>query len=126
MEDIQNYTINQTNLNDTYDGHIDDNEVNKSFNNMIIITMSLLIMSISCLTACCRYCEGSPKQPNTLTEKILFTDIMSNEVCSICLEKFTQNEEISLLTCKHQFHKQCVEKWFKKDTSCPICRQSVV
>lgn len=126
MEDIQNYTINQTNLNDTYDGHIDDNEVNKSFNNMIIITMSLLIMSISCLSACCRYCEESPKQPNTLTETILFTDIRSNEVCSICLEKFTQNEEISLLTCKHQFHKQCVEKWFKKDTSCPICRQSVV
>ena len=67
------------------------------------------------------------RQQNNYSDfSMLYYHIGDKKECSICLEKFTQNEEISLLTCKHQFHKQCVEKWFKKDTSCPICRQSVV
>ena len=137
MEHILNYTINHTYMNDSYNHGDDINDVNdvndvndeditSSFQRMLLITMSLIIMSISCLSACCRHCEESPKQPTTLTETILFTDIMSNETCSICLESFAKNEKISLLSCNHTFHKQCITEWFKKDTSCPICRQNVV
>ncbi|GMY10875.1 putative ring-h2 finger protein atl12 [Fagus crenata] len=28
-------------------------------------------------------------------------------------------------TCKHTFHKQCVDKWLTIDMHCPICRGSV-
>lgn len=127
--------INQS-MNDTYDGNDVDNgsdgyehtvnNTNQSFNNMILISVSLIIMSISCLTACCRYHEDRSSTKNTLGEKILFTDIMSSDECSICLEKFKVDDKIIQLKCSHKYHTQCITKWFDKDKSCPICRQSPV
>ena len=127
--------INQS-MNDTYDGNDVDNgsdgyehtvnNTNQSFNSMILITVSLIIMSISCLTACCRYHESRETKKSILGEKILFTDIMSSDECSICLEKFKVDDKIILLKCSHKYHSHCITKWFDKDKTCPICRQSPV
>ena len=43
--------------------------------------------------------------------------------CCVCLCRFEAEEEVSELSCKHFFHKGCLEKWFdNKHTTCPICR----
>ncbi|XP_057948781.1 probable E3 ubiquitin-protein ligase XERICO [Malania oleifera] len=43
--------------------------------------------------------------------------------CCVCLCGFEGEEEVSELSCKHFFHKGCLEKWFdKQHTSCPLCR----
>ncbi|PPR94091.1 hypothetical protein GOBAR_AA26574 [Gossypium barbadense] len=42
--------------------------------------------------------------------------------CSICLEKFKEEEEGSEMPCKHVFHSDCVEKWLRINRSCPVCR----
>ncbi|KAL0004347.1 hypothetical protein SO802_011908 [Lithocarpus litseifolius] len=43
--------------------------------------------------------------------------------CCVCLCRFEAEEEVSELSCKHFFHKSCLEKWFdNKHTTCPICR----
>ncbi|GLT86530.1 hypothetical protein SLE2022_046650 [Rubroshorea leprosula] len=43
--------------------------------------------------------------------------------CCVCLCRFEAEEEVSELSCKHFFHKNCLEKWFDgKNSSCPLCR----
>jgi hypothetical protein len=40
--------------------------------------------------------------------------------CAICLSSL-QNPN-TLKDCNHQFHGECIDAWFKKSTTCPICR----
>jgi len=49
--------------------------------------------------------------------------------CAICIQDFKSNEYYrELPKCKHQFHKKCIDKWFKidKQMSCPICRKEYI
>jgi hypothetical protein len=42
--------------------------------------------------------------------------------CSICLEN-NNDKSIQLHKCKeHAFHKDCIEKWFTKSRTCPMCK----
>jgi NACalpha-BTF3-like transcription factor len=45
--------------------------------------------------------------------------------CSICLEDFSDEDEISTLKCGHIFHKECVVNWGKYRQDCPMCRAKV-
>ena len=49
--------------------------------------------------------------------------------CSICLGDFELEEEIVILSCKHEFHKLCVQEWFRenigKNQTCPNCRNNL-
>ncbi|KAK0574924.1 hypothetical protein LWI29_031026 [Acer saccharum] len=43
--------------------------------------------------------------------------------CCVCLSGFQADEEVSELSCKHFFHKGCLDKWFDNNhTTCPLCR----
>lgn len=43
--------------------------------------------------------------------------------CCVCLCRFEGDEEVSELSCKHFFHKGCLDKWFdNQHISCPLCR----
>ncbi|KAH7570365.1 hypothetical protein JRO89_XS05G0093500 [Xanthoceras sorbifolium] len=43
--------------------------------------------------------------------------------CCVCLSGFEADEEVSELSCKHFFHKGCLDKWFdNKHSTCPLCR----
>lgn len=50
--------------------------------------------------------------------KLEFND--ENE-CIICFSKLDIKKEI--LQCGHCFHKKCINNWFKKQRTCPICRK---
>jgi hypothetical protein len=45
--------------------------------------------------------------------------------CSICLNEFDDDCEISILTCTHIFHKDCMIEWGKYKQSCPVCREEI-
>ena len=45
-------------------------------------------------------------------------------MCSICYEPIRWYQK-KTLTCKHSFHRSCINKWFKKKLVCPYCKQSV-
>jgi hypothetical protein len=61
------------------------------------------------------------------SNKIKKDDVIVNENCLICMEKYNTNEFKRLLPkCKHYFHKKCVDKWLKKNASCPICRDKII
>jgi len=46
--------------------------------------------------------------------------------CSICLDKFEENDVVSILPCSHVFHKDCLSDWavMPKD-ECPMCRKDM-
>jgi len=46
-----------------------------------------------------------------------------NEDCCICLEKITPQCRRVRIPCQHRFHQDCIKKWLKQDTRCPLCRQ---
>ena len=44
--------------------------------------------------------------------------------CAICLSDEAAFEGY-ITFCNHQFHAECLEKWVRKQSSCPICRGSI-
>ena len=50
--------------------------------------------------------------------------------CSICYENIYKNSNISILSCKHTFHSNCISKWcrekHKSEISCPECRYIIL
>ena len=65
------------------------------------------------------------KKPTDMFQE-KYKRITSNETdktCSICFEQFKEGEYKRTLTCKHEYHKKCIDKWINKGNySCPICR----
>lgn len=46
-----------------------------------------------------------------------------NETCPISQEKLEENEEITILPCKHGFKTEYIENWLNKQScECPVCR----
>ena len=45
--------------------------------------------------------------------------------CPICLEELVSGEVLRCLPCKHQFHRDCVDRWLTQKATCPICQQSL-
>ena len=47
--------------------------------------------------------------------------------CDICMEEFKLKEYKRIIpSCKHYFHKKCIDKWLKKKSTCPICRKELL
>lgn len=54
-----------------------------------------------------------------------YTRDMEFTECSICLENYNIGEEVRILSCKHCFHKNCIDSWLGTMLRCPICRKAV-
>ncbi|ETW82104.1 hypothetical protein HETIRDRAFT_440169 [Heterobasidion irregulare TC 32-1] len=49
------------------------------------------------------------------------------ERCLICLEEYAPEEDLRLMTCRHLFHKTCVDRWLQTGrNNCPACRSQGV
>ena len=46
----------------------------------------------------------------------------SSKSCAICLRRFEAGQIIYRLPCKHILHKDCLDPWFLKQSTCPLCR----
>lgn len=47
--------------------------------------------------------------------------------CCVCLGDFEFKEELlQVPSCKHVFHIDCIHHWLHTNTSCPLCRCSVI
>jgi len=45
--------------------------------------------------------------------------------CSICLSDFNEGVLLRTLTCGHQFHRHCVDKWLRRNKRCPLCMHAI-
>ena len=52
---------------------------------------------------------------------LLETD-QSTYVCGECPICFETGKLIQLPKCKHNFHAHCLKQWYRKQKSCPLCR----
>ncbi|KAF7799383.1 hypothetical protein EIP86_010615 [Pleurotus ostreatoroseus] len=49
------------------------------------------------------------------------------ERCLICLDDYDPDDDLRLMTCRHTFHKECVDKWLQVGrNNCPACRSKGV
>ncbi|XP_073291095.1 RING-H2 finger protein ATL66-like [Primulina huaijiensis] len=47
--------------------------------------------------------------------------------CCICIGPFKEGDKMKMLPeCKHCFHSECVDEWLNAQSSCPLCRASLV
>ncbi|KAN0130209.1 hypothetical protein V8E53_011966 [Lactarius tabidus] len=47
--------------------------------------------------------------------------------CLICLEDYDPEEDLRLLSCRHVFHRDCVDRWLETGrNNCPACRSQGV
>jgi hypothetical protein len=47
---------------------------------------------------------------------------VKEDVCSICLNKKLESENIIKTMCGHFYHRVCIEKWATVNSRCPDCR----
>jgi hypothetical protein len=50
----------------------------------------------------------------------------SGEPCSICWGPMNANNSKKLDNCVHLYHTKCIEKWKKKNNTCPQCRTPII
>lgn len=69
----------------------------------------------------CRRCYDYNECPICL-DYISYNNIITNNILDIK----NKNEVIQLNKCKHIFHYNCLTEWFKKESSCPLCRLKII
>ena len=51
---------------------------------------------------------------------------IKDEMCSVCQYDFLPGERLRMMTCRHTFHRRCVDDWLKKEKVCPNCKEEVL
>lgn len=59
------------------------------------------------------------------TKKFKSTSGTENTQCQICFCDYTDGEKLRMLPCFHDYHVQCIDRWLKDNTTCPICRANL-
>lgn len=49
----------------------------------------------------------------------------SDSTCCICLGELCEGETICQMSCKHCFHKECIESWTTRKNQCPLCLRNI-
>lgn len=57
--------------------------------------------------------------------KLDIYNINEKLTCNICLLDINYNDIIRILNCEHFYHANCIDKWFEKKSSCPLCRNNL-
>ncbi|KAF3706030.1 E3 ubiquitin-protein ligase RNF38 [Channa argus] len=50
---------------------------------------------------------------------------VGNTQCQICFCDYTDGEKLRMLPCFHDYHVQCIDRWLKDNTTCPLCRANL-
>ncbi|XP_019362292.1 PREDICTED: E3 ubiquitin-protein ligase RNF43 [Gavialis gangeticus] len=50
----------------------------------------------------------------------------SAPMCAICLEEFSEGQELRIISCSHEFHRECVDPWLQQHHTCPLCMFNIL
>lgn len=45
--------------------------------------------------------------------------------CVVCFSQFEGHSLVRVLPCSHAFHIRCVDRWLRKNRTCPMCRWDI-
>ena len=120
---------------------------------MIIVLLSVLIICVVIFIVaiirisrrrwCCRRIHPNEmtteelkvervKQVKNEVNKVKFIETVNpnkSEECSICFEKFANEDKVRETKCNHVFHSKCLVTWVKakpRDPDCPHCRAKLI
>ena len=48
-----------------------------------------------------------------------------NDVCPICIEEYSNGDDLVLCPCRHAYHRLCLESWLRVKNLCPLCKKPV-
>ena len=74
--------------------------------------------------------DGQRDQPEGLSQELIDAipevEGKKGEVCSICLENFTEGHKAKQVPgCNHQFHINCIALWLLRSRICPFYKQEI-
>mmetsp|Transcript_11937 Transcript_11937/g.14912 ORF Transcript_11937/g.14912 Transcript_11937/m.14912 type:complete len:207 (-) Transcript_11937:167-787(-) len=74
------------------------------------------------------YSEKQLESPRVSTRTLQRIQYMLEEEvsCSICLQEYDVDEEVSWSRnpeCRHGYHKECITRWLLRNDTCPKCRK---
>ncbi|KAK6282127.1 hypothetical protein POUND7_015952 [Theobroma cacao] len=49
----------------------------------------------------------------------------SNDSCVICRVDYEDGDSLTVLSCKHSYHPECINNWLKINKVCPVCSAEV-
>lgn len=61
----------------------------------------------------------------TAMRRLRFTRTYQNEYC-FCGDQFSVDKDMVILKCNHYYHYECINRWFRTDDSCPLCKRTIV
>ena len=65
--------------------------------------------------------EPEPAPTNPLDFGGVFVDgVLATDNCAICLGSLTAEPSVQM-RCTHQYHHRCLQQWFARKTTCPLC-----
>ncbi|KAG8052089.1 hypothetical protein GUJ93_ZPchr0001g30181 [Zizania palustris] len=74
---------------------------------------------------------GAAPSPRGLNPAVLIAlpvvtaDAASGD-CAVCLAEFEDGDKARALPrCGHRFHVECIDAWFRENSTCPLCRADV-
>jgi hypothetical protein len=130
------FQVHNINSNGDLDVHINNNNIQGIIDNIInnnihIISDHNTIVMTSEMVNAILNSDSNPEQELNINVPIQKYSTLSDNVkknyteCSICYEKYDENSNISILSCKHCFHTDCIKNWGKRKNNCPICREII-
>ncbi len=115
LEEIQQYgdTIELMDVLRTIFDELDQSELDQateeSFNTSQNLQRGEYLLKVSSQ----RYSSLSPEiQKNSL-------------VCPICIDDYDKDSFISIISCNHIYHTDCIKEWCKYKQECAVCRKKV-
>jgi len=79
------------------------------------------------LDSCCPKIIYSEKTRQSLKSGDSDEEVEEMEsCCSICLSDYKESEVVRVIPdCGHMFHAVCIDQWFRRHDTCPVCRISL-
>eukprot|EP00747_Dinoflagellata_sp_TGD_P166406 gnl/TRDRNA2_/TRDRNA2_189143_c0_seq1.p1 gnl/TRDRNA2_/TRDRNA2_189143_c0~~gnl/TRDRNA2_/TRDRNA2_189143_c0_seq1.p1 ORF type:complete len:290 (-),score=29.46 gnl/TRDRNA2_/TRDRNA2_189143_c0_seq1:2-871(-) len=72
--------------------------------------------------------RGAPRWAGSRTTTITFDGTgQSDELhCTVCVEAFQPGEVLRVLPCLHRYHTECIDRWLRRSSLCPVCKHDVL
>lgn len=60
---------------------------------------------------------------NCIKYQSIERSVSDNDTCCICLDDFSDGQNIGSIDCQHTFHSDCISQWLMRKNSCPLCKR---